>query len=90
MRFLFNEDKNVMVITTKKILENKDKIYTVYHDSDDGMWQFIGTSDSDNSEVCLVSLEEICKLDDSVNDLYDMPCGFMAYKENGQWKISEQ
>jgi hypothetical protein len=90
MRFLFNEDKNVMVITTKKILENKDKIYTVYHDSDDGMWQFIGNSDSDNSEVCLVSLEEICKLDDTVNDLYDMPCGFMAYKENGQWKISEQ
>lgn len=90
MRFIFNEDKNVMVITTKKILENKDKIYTVYHDSDDGMWQFIGNSDSDNSEVCLVSLEEICKLDDSVNYLYDMPCGFMAYKENGQWKISEQ
>jgi len=90
MRFLFNEDKNVMVNTTKKILENKDKIYTVYHDSDDGMWQFIGNSDSDNSEVCLVSLEEICKLDDSVNDLYDMPCGFMVYKENGKWKISEQ
>lgn len=89
MRFLFNEDKNAMVLTTNEVLEKKDRIYAVYHDSDDGMWQFIGKMDCDNSNARLVSLEEICILDDSVNDLAELPCGYMAQRNNDKWIISK-
>lgn len=89
MNFLFNEDKNTMVITTRNIITKNDIITTVYHDSDDGMWQFLGKIQIEEANAILVSLEEICLIDESVNELSQMPCGFMAYKENDKWIMSK-
>ncbi|WP_407396674.1 hypothetical protein [Treponema sp.] len=89
MKFLFKEDKNTMVITTSNIINKTDIITTVYHDSDDGMWQFLGKIQIDETNAVLVSLEEICMIDESVNELYQMPCGYMAYREIDLWKVSK-
>ncbi len=89
MKFLFKEDKNTMVITTRNVINKCDIITTVYHDNDDGMWQFLGKTQIDETNAVLVSLEEICMIDESVNELHQMPCGYMAYRENSLWKISK-
>lgn len=89
MKYLFNEKKDVMVITTQNIINRTDSITTVYHDIDDGMWQFLGNTQIDETNAVLVSLEEICMIDESVNDLYKMPCGYMAYKKDNSWNISK-
>ncbi|MCF0242843.1 MAG: hypothetical protein HUK25_09400 [Treponema sp.] len=89
MKYMFLEDKNTMVITTRNIINKSDIITTVYHDVDDGMWQFLGKTPIDESNAVIVSLEEICILDETVNDLYQMPCGFMAYRENTEWNVSK-
>lgn len=89
MIFLFNEDKNVMVLTTRNVINKKEKITTVYHDIEDGMWQFLGATQIDEGNAVLVSLEEICELDESVNELSQLPCGYMAYREDKNWNISK-
>lgn len=89
MRYLFNEEKNMIVITTKNVINKSDCITTVYHDNDDGMWQFLGNTQIDETNAILVSLEEICMIDDSENDLCQMPCGYMAYRKENTWTISK-
>lgn len=37
-KWLFNDDPNVAVITTKNILSRTMDITRVFHDSVDGMW----------------------------------------------------
>ncbi len=87
MDFKFNEDKNTMVITTKSIMQNIKDIVLVSHDEDDGMWEFLDGMDVDEENAVIVSIWEMVCIDNSVNELFDLPIGWIAYRENknGRW-----
>ncbi|WKS95654.1 hypothetical protein [Riemerella columbina] len=87
-KWLFNDDPNVAVITTKNILSRKMDITRVFHDSDDEMWQFLDSSeDITENDVVIVGLKEIVDLDKTINELHTLPLGWSAYRDdkNSNW-----
>ena len=85
MRYLFKDAKNTMVITTKEILNGEHPVTTVFHDLDDGMWQFLDDGKLSEERAAIISLEEMAEIDDSVNDIADLPLGGIAHKKDGIW-----
>ncbi|MFU2090157.1 hypothetical protein EQP59_03760 [Ornithobacterium rhinotracheale] len=89
-KWLFNDDPNVAVITTKNILSRKMDITRVFHDSDDGMWQFLDSSeDITENDAVIVGLKEIVDLDKTINELHTLPLGWSAYRDdkNSNWML---
>lgn len=82
MIYKFLDDKNTMVITTKSILQKEKDIKLVSHDEDDGMWEFLDGEEVDENSSAIVSLYEMVLIDDSINELFDLPLGWIAYREN--------
>lgn len=88
MDYGFTEAKNTMVISTKKVIGKENAILLVSHDEDDGMWEFLDGYDVKEEEAVIVSLLEIVHLDSTVNQIADLPLGWIAYRDNIQeeWK----
>lgn len=80
-----------MVITTKEILLGTKPILLVTHDYEDGMWEFLEGEDVDENKACIISLDEILKIDSSLSMLKDLPLGWIAYRHNINdfWKKEE-
>jgi hypothetical protein len=76
----FNDQNNLAVITTKKITSGEDWIGYVTHDMDDGSWQFLELSNKEPNieDAVVVSLENILDLDETINELSDLPLGWFA------------
>lgn len=92
----FKESLNTSVFTTKFVLFEKKEITMVYHDEEDGAWQFFSDDKFDNFEdvAKIAGLGEILEIDDSLIDLAEMPTGYRACRVSKQdkWvieKISE-
>jgi hypothetical protein len=87
--FRFYEERNLGVYTTRQVLEG-DPILYIYH-TGDGDWQFHTSLEPNLADARIVSLEEITKLDPSVNDIYYLQYGWRAWRENkdGEWKYEE-
>lgn len=77
----FSDPKNVAVFTTTHVVKDKQPILYVFHDSDDGSWQFHYAGNKTAKDSMIVSLEEVFELDPSISELADMPSGQMAYRE---------
>ena len=88
----FNEPPNVAVLTTKNILNKKADILLVFHDEDDGMWQFLCGKAHETDEAKLVSLKSVFDLDNSVGILKDMPCGYYAERkaQDDEWSVRKR
>lgn len=78
MDYKFLEDRNLGVYTTKHVLEGKPILY-VYHNAD-GDWQFHSEYEPDLNDSKLVALEEIVKIDPSVNEVHYLNFGQSAYR----------
>lgn len=90
----FTESLDTAVFTTKYIMEQNHLITEVYHDSEDGAWQFFSNDIFDDFEnvVMVVGLGEILEKDSTLFELADMPTGFFAFRDslNSPWTIEEQ
>lgn len=88
---MFKENKNTMVLTTKGIVYNKNDILTVYHDEEDGMWQFLDNDFTEIDNAILISLEEVLEIDYTLNEIYDLKLGWVAWREsrNDKWKVQK-
>ncbi len=82
MEYKFLDDKNTIAITTKKIVSRQSEILLVSHDEDDGMWEFLDGEDVCEENAVVVSMFEMSQIDESINELYDLPLGWIAYREN--------
>lgn len=82
MEYKFRDDKNTIAITTKKIVSGQSDILLVSHDEDDGMWEFLDGEDVCEENALIVSMSEIVQIDESINELYDLPLGWIAYRES--------
>ena len=87
--FRFYEEKNTCVYTTKQAI-NSEPILYVYH-NDDGAWQFHTSLEPNLDDAMLVALEEITKLDPSINDIYHLQYGWWAWRgsKESAWQFAE-
>ena len=92
MKFPFSEPENTAVITCSHIIDNGADILYVSHDAEDGMWQFLCGRTHTQEQARVVSLNEIFALDNTVSELADMPCGYIAQRKSkhSKWKIKKR
>ncbi len=76
----FVDPPNFKAYTTRQIMEHRDAILTVYHDAEDGAWQFIG-GPWEHGDLIIVCLSHAVERDASVLELADLPSGWMARRE---------
>lgn len=90
--WMFEDKPNVMVITTKNIILNGSPILSIWHDSDDGMWQFLDGTSVSEEDAMIVSLADIVEMDNSVNEVSDLPLGWVAWrtKKGLEWNRQKQ
>ena len=87
--FKFYEDRNLGVFTTKQAF-NGDTILYVYH-NEDGNWQFHTSLEPNLDDSMVVALEQISKLDPTLNEIYYLQFGWRAWRDNkdDEWKCEE-
>ena len=85
---MFDLDDNTAVITTKNIITKKKRVVLVFHDKEDGLWEFLDGEDVNEDEAAVVSISEITKLDPTILELSDLPLGCGAFRndESQPWK----
>ncbi|TIT75782.1 MAG: hypothetical protein E5W56_04530 [Mesorhizobium sp.] len=85
----FKDSKNLAVISTRKIFSQDSWIAYVSHDVEDNSWQFYGNEvEVDQDDLILVGLIEIVELDETVEQLADLPLGWHAWRDTktSPWK----
>lgn len=87
--FKFYEERNLAVFTTKQAF-NGDPILYVYH-NEDGEWEFHTSSEPNLDDFMVVALEQITKLDPTINEIYYLQFGWRAWRDNkeGEWQTEE-
>lgn len=87
--WVFGDPPNVAVIAAKSVVYEQDWIACVFHDPEDGAWQFRGSRSlqMQESDAVVVSLKRIVELDGTVKDLADLPLGWHAWRaaEGAPW-----
>lgn len=76
----FKEAANIATFVSKHLFSG-DPICYAYHDWEDGSWQFLPNRGTQQSDVMLVCLEDVYKLDTSIGELADLPPGWMAKRD---------
>ena len=91
---MFKEAGNTAVFTTKFVLFDNKEITTVYHDEDDGAWQFFSDDHFDNYEdvAKIACLDEIVEMDETILELAEMPAGYYAFRKSkiDKWTIQKR
>ena len=92
MTFPFDDAPNTATIVCRHIFNGENPILYVSHDEDDGMWQFLCGNTHKSEEAKVVSLKEVFELDNSVEEVADMPCGYYAIREKAEdsWIIRKR
>lgn len=89
--FRFLEERNLGVYTTKEALEGRP-IRFVYHNAD-GDWQFHSEDKPNINHAAVVALEVLVQRDLSLNELGQLPLGWMAWRETADdewtWEADE-
>lgn len=76
----FPDAPNFRAFTTRQVMERREPILAVYHDEDDGAWQFIGGAWA-REDLIIVCLDHAVERDPSVRELADLPRGWGARRE---------
>lgn len=87
MDFKYLEPDNLAIFTTKFVLNLERPILEVYHETD-GDWQFLCGTTNEGADLKLICLKDIVKLDNSVNELFNLGFGEYAWRQNrdDKWK----
>ena len=78
--WVFADAANTAVFTTRQVVEQGLPIRSVWHDGDDGGWQFLCGTTNAESDLRIVGLGEIVRLDPSVREVADLPRGWVAWR----------
>lgn len=90
-KWKFSDAENTAVFTTRQVVNEGRHILYVSHDEDDGAWQFHHGSNANIEDAMVVSLEMMVSLDDTLNQLFDLPLGWIATRKsiNDSWNKRE-
>lgn len=63
----------------------------VFHDEEDGTWQFLDGGKICKEDAMIISLKEMIEIDPSIQQLAEMETGYFAVHENtdSEWEIYE-
>jgi hypothetical protein len=88
--FKFYEERNLGVYTTSQVLDGEPILF-VFHNQD-GDWQFHSSLDPDINDGRLVCLEEITKLDPTINELYHLQFGWWGWRDckEDEWQYKKR
>lgn len=86
--FWFYESKQLGVFATKQVLEGA-LIKYVIHD-EEGDWFFMEDEDADSEDLQIIGLEELVKIDPSINSIYYLQYGWEASRENKEDSWTEK
>lgn len=80
----FSAPVDMAVIVNRKILRRDGWIAHVFHDADDGGWQFHSNDPGPVSEdgAAVVSIFEVAQLDPSILELAELPLGWQAWRDS--------
>jgi hypothetical protein len=78
----FNDPPHTGVFTTKRVMSGDDPVTRVFHDVEDGAWQFHGPDESKPEDLAYVCFHHIVDNDTTIKDLADLPVGWCAWREN--------
>jgi hypothetical protein len=85
LHWKFNQPKDTAVFADKYFIEKKEPCLYVTHDDDDGSWQFLTeNTKGDVSRVIVVALSTAISVDESLNELFDLPLGWVASRSTNQ------
>jgi hypothetical protein len=75
----FPDPPNVASFTTRHVGREGKPVTRVFHDDDDGAWQFQSAEGWEtNDDIMVVSLHAMLDRDPTVADLGNLPCGWQA------------
>lgn len=86
--YKFKEPEHTACITCDHVLSKKRPILFATHDSD-GFWQFLcGQEDHSEANAKVISMKQITLIDQTVNDLFEMPLNVGAARKTtkDKWK----
>ena len=72
----FDDPPNFTAFSTRQVFESKQPILAVYHDLEDGAWQFHGPGEWQRGDLVVLCLEHALAYDPSVGELADLPRGW--------------
>lgn len=86
MRYHFKEIKETACLCCTHIIKDGDPVLYVSHDAD-GMWQFLCGKAHTEKDAQVVALEQVLHMDQTLNDLWEMPSGVSAERDSlgGTW-----
>jgi hypothetical protein len=70
-------------IQTIEVFERREPILLVANDADDGLWQFIGTTDADDGTGKVGHLHHAVDEDPTLIDVLNLPPGHSASRTRG-------
>jgi len=89
MDFKFKEERNLGVFTTHHVLDGKPVLH-VFH-NENGDWQFHSEDAPQSQDGRVVSLEQMLKLDPTLNEIFYLNYGYSASRDevDGPWVLYE-
>lgn len=85
----FTDPPNLAVIVDRSVVEGRDWVACVYHDADDGTWQFRASAavPTNEADVMLIGLRSAAKIDPTVVELANLPVGWRAWRDtkDSEW-----
>jgi hypothetical protein len=78
----FEDSPNDAVFTTQSVGRGVKPILYVSRDEDDGTWQFHSGDDVSVKDAMVLSLEEVVVMDPSIEQLADLPRGWIATRSS--------
>ena len=80
----FSDPPNVAVFVDRSIFKRDDWIAYVSHDDEDGSWQFHNSEPgpAEESDIMIVSLQNVVQRDESIMELADLPEGWHAWRSS--------
>ena len=82
MKLDFPCPKNVGVIIQRQIVKGEKPILRIYHDTDDGMWQFLCDDEVDIKDGMMIALSEAFQIDNTISQVADLPLGWVAWRRS--------
>lgn len=79
--FKFFEERNVACFALRQIFKEGKPILFVSHDEEDGAWQFLTGEPAELKDLMVVALEQVVKLDPTINDLFNLSLGESATRK---------
>jgi hypothetical protein len=76
----FGDSPHTGVFTTKRVMSGDDPVTRVFHDAEDGAWQFHGPDESKAEDLAYVCFHHVVDKDATIKALADLPVGWCAWR----------